>query len=405
MAPERVCEILGEDACAAQLSLRWDEAMRARPADQLPFLDPAGISAAHRACGLDETALAALQAVAAEVSGDPVLQALAWYLHWRLWHDPTRGNMPAPPSLERRLGDLAGAFHLLLAIGFPAALKAVHVRRGYPEDVTAETVQQVRCFYGNHLRGRRLPGVYARQLTWLRTYVDDPYVRLGRFEFQLTTLAAPVIAWRHRDGAITAFAEHGLGLDAEGLCPPGGASGAGGWTAQFTEEPAFVQGHRITVDGRAERTATRLERGAWQPFLRRGDTILSLHIPAGGGMDLTACADSFRRAAAFFPRHHPESPPSAIWCSTWFLDPQLRRLLPADANPLRLQRCLQLHPVPPWGDGGLWFVFLMDTADPERLPRDTSLQRALAGFLAAGGRWRGGAGFLPFDQAADLRER
>ncbi len=405
MTPEQLCGAIAEPGSVAHLSLRWGEAVAARPAGPLPFIDPAAVAAAHRACGLDDDSLAVLQDVAGQIAQDEPLQALAWYMHWRLWLDPVPGNMGTPPELQTRLGRLAGAFHLLLATGFPAALTAVHRRRGYPPEATAETAQQVRCMAGNYRRGQSASGLYARQLPWLRTYLDDAYVRLGRLEFQLARLSAPIVVLRNRrDGGVLTLAADGLRLSDDGLCLPGDAPATVGWTARLQLGGEIIIGHRIDPTGYACRASQELAANDWEPLMRSGDDILSIHIPVGGGMDLESCADSFRRAVEFFPRHHPEHPPRAMWCSTWFLDPRLEEILPADANPLRLQRCLHLHPVKPWGDGGLWFVFLGETVDPARLPRDTSLRRALAGFLDGGRRWHGGGGFLPFDQAAALHE-
>ena len=110
-------------------------------------------------------------------------------------------------------------------------------------------------------------------------------------------------------------------------------------------------------------------------------------------MNWEAMADSLRQAMEFFTRHHPERPVAAVVLSTWFMDPQLADLLPSEANPLRLQRAGYLYPVLPW-QGGLWFVFLKDTFDPTTLPRETSLQRAIAGFLDHGGIWKGGGWFI-----------
>jgi hypothetical protein len=115
--------------------------------------------------------------------------------------------------------------------------------------------------------------------------------------------------------------------------------------------------------------------------------------------------ESFRRALEFFARHHANQPFAALVVSTWFMDPRLADLLPPDANPLRLQRAVYLYPTPP-GPGGLWFVFLRDTAaaDPATLPRATSLQRALGAFLDTGRTWNGGGMFLLPDDMAHLSE-
>ncbi len=112
-------------------------------------------------------------------------------------------------------------------------------------------------------------------------------------------------------------------------------------------------------------------------------------------MGWDAMVDSFQQAQAFFHRYHAGQPFAALVVNTWFMDPRLAELLPAEANPIQLQRAAYLYPVPPAPDG-LWFVFLHRTTkeDIATLPRDTTLQRQLAAFLEAGRTWHGGGMFM-----------
>lgn len=385
----------------AELPPHWDAAQAARPAGALAFLEDARIPSRRAALGLPPQCDGPLLAVAQEIRKDEDLAAVAWYLHWRIFVGAESG-VPEPPSLEARLGELSGAFFLLLALEFAPALNRLHLARGYPEEVTAQClVAPIIGYLGLDPDG----GIrfHGRQLCWLRTYFDFPYVRLGRLAFQLMPFAAPIEAWRRQaDGMVIALARDGLAVSGDGLVAHPGTAPA--WTCRMTRTNAFVEGHPINPSGTIGRDCVRLERSAWVPLLSAGDPILSIHIPPGGGMDLPSVQESFRQARAFFARHHPETPARAFWCATWFLDPQLAHLLPSHANPLRLQRCLYLHPGEPWADGGLWFVFRCPTHDPSILPRETSVQRALADFLATGGHWNGGAGFLPIEDAGNLVE-
>lgn len=379
----------------------WDAAQAARPSEELPFLDPAQIPSRRAVLGLPPECDEPLLAVAGEIRKDPDLAALAWYLHWRIFVGPERG-VPEPPSLEARLGKLTGAFFLLLALEFAPALYRLHHARGYPEEVTAQClVAPIIGYLGFDPDG----GIrfFGSQLCWLRTYFDFPYVRLGRLAFQLMPFSAPIEVWRRQtDGLVIALARDGLPVSSAGLVAQ--ANTAPAWTCRMTCTKAFVDGHPVNPSGTIEKNSVRLDRSTWGPIQSAGDPILSIHIPPGGRMDLASVQESFRQARTFFTKHHPEQPVRAFWCATWFLDPQLADLLPSHANPLRLQRCLYLHPGEPWADGGLWFVFRCPLEDIATLPRETSVQRALTGFLAAGGRWNGGAGFLPVEDAENLVE-
>ncbi len=397
--------LLGEPQAYSGSPEYWDEAMAAKPAGLLPFLDRESLPMRREAAGLTAEVDAALLRVMEIIQQDAALEQLAWYLHWRMLMAPEHGAPYGAPSLEKRLGEHAGAFYMLLALEWPTRLAAIHRQRGYPPEVTVETIRQIAAFAFNHQRRYGYPGIFASQFPWLATYLRDPYVRLGRLEFQLNPYGGGVNVWRReRDGAVLALAEDGVRVNAEGLRQAQNDP-ADGWCTSYAEEEAAVAGNPIDPAGYILPGTIRLSRSEWQPYLRRGDMVLNLHIPAGGGMTWEACVESFQRANVFFPQYHPEQPFNALVVWTWFMDPRLARLLPATANPLRLQRACYLYPTAP-DAGGLWFVFLQPTENPALLPRDTSLRRALGAFLDAGGTWHGGGMFLlPEDLAAPREGR
>lgn len=383
----------------------WQDAMSAMPARESDFPDVAALPGKRAAAGLPAERDAPLRDLATEVAGDPALRRYAWYLHWRTFVVPERGPAWGAPSLLSRLGERAGLLYELLALEFPERLAAWHRRLGYPDSVTTETVKQVAGFEGNHLRGRGCAGIYESQFVWLATYLVNPYVRLGRFEYALSDHYG-VGAWRHaRLGAVMALADAGTRVDDDGLRLPADAPEGIGWTTRLDETADEVVGFPIVPSGHILRTSVRLARADWTPCLRKGTTVLDLHIPAGGGMSWEAVTDSMARALDFFSRHHPDRPFAALVCSTWFLDPRLQVLLPPDANIARLQRAVYLVPSVP-NLGGLWFLFLRDMAAvlPSDLPRDTALRKVVAEFMDQGGHWHGGSMFLMRDHMGDLRE-
>lgn len=128
-----------------------------------------------------------------------------------------------------------------------------------------------------------------------------------------------------------------------------------------------------------------------------GSPVLSVHIPEFcGPLSPEACDDALRRAREFFPRHFPEERYDLAYCQSWLLDEQLARFLPETSNLVRFQRRFQPLYRPDTEDHTvLEFVFGRVPPDLADLPRRTSLQRAVADHLAAGGRWYGGVGWLP----------
>ncbi|GIM65730.1 hypothetical protein Aau02nite_19280 [Amorphoplanes auranticolor] len=133
---------------------------------------------------------------------------------------------------------------------------------------------------------------------------------------------------------------------------------------------------------------------------QRGDTAIGLHIPEAGPLTPEAVTASLDDARAFFPRHFPEERYTAFSCGSWLLDPQLREYLPEDSNIVRFQRRFELEPYaePEGLDAdveALRFVFRTLSTPLEKLPRRTTLQRAIVDHLKAGRHWRWRQGRFP----------
>lgn len=131
-----------------------------------------------------------------------------------------------------------------------------------------------------------------------------------------------------------------------------------------------------------------------------GAPAIGVHIPQWGGpLDPQACDASFAQMRAFFAHHYPDHPAKVVMCSSWLLDPQLVSCLPPTSNIVRFQRRFELLPLPEdAGDADaavLDFVFRRRTgADLDRLPQDTTLQRAIVAHLRSGRHWYAPTGWL-----------
>jgi hypothetical protein len=120
-----------------------------------------------------------------------------------------------------------------------------------------------------------------------------------------------------------------------------------------------------------------------------GDWVVSTHIPEAGPLTPEAVAESLGWARTFFAEHFGDYPTRLFHCHSWLLDPQLVEVLPAESNMVRFQQLWQLR-----GEGreadadAIFFVFRRrGEVDHDRLPRDTSLQRAIIDRILDGGHW------------------
>lgn len=119
--------------------------------------------------------------------------------------------------------------------------------------------------------------------------------------------------------------------------------------------------------------------------------VLGCHIPETGPLASADVDASLRQAAAVAVPAFAEFDVRAITCSSWLLDPNLVRRLPAESNVASFARRFTPYGTPrPGRRDALFFGFHREVADDvavdySALPRTSSLQRAAADLLAGEG--------------------
>ena len=130
---------------------------------------------------------------------------------------------------------------------------------------------------------------------------------------------------------------------------------------------------------------------------------VEVHVAGGSSLDPKECAASYRAAMNRFPTRHPQQKLVGFTCISWLLDPALRALLPDGSNILHFAEPYQLLDLP--GDHRQAYDLIFgdpDTDPPQYVathPGSTTLQRAIARHVEAGGAIRSFTGFLPWDVA------
>lgn len=397
-----VLETLGHPGAYGGQPPHWEKAIAEMPDGILPFLDKSQLKKRRLDAGLDQALEGPLSGIADTLNTDPALKAFAWYMHWRVFVAPQHGIPWGAPSLQTYLGEKAGLFYLLLSLEHAPRLWAWHAKLGYPAEVTQETLRQISCFSATHLKGRSCPGIYEIQFPWLANYLVQPYVRLGRLEYQLHPYEGGIGAWKQKEtGAVIALADNNTRVAKNGLLLKPDAPKSEGWVATLERTKDSITGYPVDPAGYILQKKISLPLKTWQPCLTLNDTVLDLHIPAGGAMDWDSIRSSLAKALEFFKKHHPDKPCSALVVTTWFMDPQLSNVLPHDSNPLKFQRSAYLYPSKPDPEC-LWHIFLHSISDTpaKSLPQGTSLLKNIAAYLEKGNTWHGGSMFLlPEDMA------
>ncbi|MBO7761715.1 MAG: hypothetical protein J6T24_02855 [Clostridia bacterium] len=130
--------------------------------------------------------------------------------------------------------------------------------------------------------------------------------------------------------------------------------------------------------------------------VKKGDTIIKMHIPSSGKLREEDCLDSYRRAYRYFrPQFDSDVIPFA--CFSWLLAPELRVELAGGGIAAFSSHftIFRVSDIPENGD--LWRVFGKDYTDPREMPRGTRLQAVMADRVARGEAMQCGYGLFAHD--------
>ncbi|MBA4389170.1 MAG: hypothetical protein C0404_14450 [Verrucomicrobia bacterium] len=395
---------IGEQESFEAVKPGWDESMRTLPETTPLFLDRGHFRTSREWCGLDASIEPLLDAASTRIMEDGNLFCLAWHCRRILFDYGQNASFSKWPTLEKVMGtDLCGIFYMLVALDIVPLIRPIHAAWGIPESITRDTCLQVRSFCHTYqLFNGGHSGTPCPHLAWLRNYVNgDKYFRLGRLELRL----------RPHESDLTVFRRHGTNdtvalrrtmpfVIREDLFDPA----RGKEELRAVPVPSLsldelmadtsYEGYPISPFGYGFKQKVILSPDEWRPVFAPGDTMMDMHIPAGGGMTPEACRDSIHRSMDFFRRYFPDEPAAAYRCNSWIFNPQLEFLLPAESNLVRFMRELYLFPLSSRGDEGVETIFSRRVFDLKTAPRKTTLQRAVAEHLEQGNLLRNGGMFF-----------
>lgn len=128
--------------------------------------------------------------------------------------------------------------------------------------------------------------------------------------------------------------------------------------------------------------------------VKKGDTVINMHIPSSGPLHREMAEDAFDRAAEFYRKQFADGQVVFV-VDSWMVDPDLVKILPEGNMKDFAQRFTVVYASKSdkFMDG--WRVFGNEwEKEPKDLPRWTKLQRTIADYLRQGGKLGAGYGVM-----------
>jgi len=379
----------------------WGGAMAAMPGE-IPVLDPEPLREACAICSLDPEMQSRILETADVIRHQPALKAFLWHACFKMSvvHQSYGSSGPGFNGWafpEKHLGRNARLFYTLVILSVvPEAVRNFR-RQQVSEDVIRATLN---LQGGLNLSIERYgePGSDPAVIYWWRHYAKGRLFTLGRFQYKMAELFQFGAMLRNRkNGCKILLAEPDFRFNSEGFSVQSGLESDTDQTTVFEESGDHYSGYAVHPAGYILPGVRTFAKSEWEAVLRRGDPLLDMHIPGGGGMTPEAAYDSFAFAFRFFREHFAGRYVPAIICRSWIFNTQFEAMLP-DSNLAALMRKCYLFPCVSSGKDGFYFLFGQDYENPADAPHDTSYRRAMLSVLERGDRLRlGGMLFLEED--------
>ena len=272
------------------------------------------------------------------------------------------------------------------------------LKMGIDADIIKATVGQFEeCVFIYSKRFDRL-GMNKRYFDWLQHYVDFEILNINRLRFEISILSEPVRVIRNKKSRNdTVLIEEG-DFNCDGLYLDTPPKKALSFSAHFNDGKDFISAHSVTPNGKAESAPSLYSKTEYETVIKRGDTLLSVHIPDRGDFSRESCTESYRRAREIFNRFYPQLEVKGFVCYSWMMAPELKLHLKESSRVLAFAEHYIKFPIHTEGEDVLNFVFYLKSEDYEKLPENTSLQKSLKKLYVSGGRLYEYGGIFAIDK-------
>lgn len=248
-------------------------------------------------------------------------------------------------------------------------MKKRYDKRKLPNEQFMESLVEFEDKANDYYRTNKRPGL-KRHVIWLYKFIHLKILRVGRLNFEI---------FKDYDAYVTVFenkkGEHQILLSGE--C----------FNTEIKETDSCYIGVRSNPYDTTKREEVVLPKSDWKVFLKRGDPIVSVHIPAGGKLLTNLCEQAYKRMLDILNTYFSDYKYKLFACEySWLMDPKLAEHLNENSNILNFQKKYTLYQNNSSQDAVYDFLFFEPHSTPiEKLPEDTSLRRNIKQLYINGG--------------------
>lgn len=381
-----------------ELKKNWKAAMQAYPDNTPFFLEDSFIDEMlERFCFLSE--FKNMFKKAAKIAKhDENISAIAWLWYYTAYISKEWSTIYSWPGLSNALGELEGMIPILVLFAGYDKMIDFYNRRRIPEEVRDSNDYGIEISFDWFKKMYKTPGVGNNVLAWAVRYFGGTLFYLGRLQYEIINCHNNILVYRNRrTNEVVCLAEDGQEFRSDGQY--NGTNNIidekSAWVSEYKEFDRVVQGYPISPESYAIKKMINLDKEEWELKLKKGDPVLSIHIPGVGKLDYNLVKESFLETVPFFDTYFPELHWRGVICNSWLLDTQLRDFLNENANIVKFQDCFYLFPIySPNSTGVYRFLFNVNVCDPQELPVNSSLQARVRDYMINGGKIKSGGGFV-----------
>ena len=337
-----------------------------------------------------------MQTVAGIVEKNPAVRFFANMLYYGFYRrTPWCIELNQLAHIEKVFGENTGIFYLMIALGaFPLIFKR-YKEMDIPQEMAEKTALWLGGAMDIYAAGHHnIPGFNSIQLHWLRHAADGKLFRIGRLEYLLHEYPdwVPLIYRSRENGKICLLSRPGITYTQEGR-RPGPEENDNLITSFLEDDGNNICGYRILPDGYADMSKiTVLDKNKWECMADANEIVPGIHIPAGEALPESAIKQSMQDAVKFFKEYLHLKIRMFVSCS-WLFFYEWQKELP-DSNIAAFAQEGYCFPTFPLNrTGGLFFVFGRSGPEIEKLPQNSSLEKAFHRILNSG-RLLGECGWL-----------